>query len=89
MALGAELQDLLRMVLRQGMAPIIVGLVAGVVGAIVAGRLIGSLLFGVSANDPLTLAVVTFVVAAVALVACYIPARRAMRVDPMEALRYE
>jgi len=89
MALGAELQDLLRMVLHQGMAPVIVGLVAGVVAAIFAGRLIGSLLFGVSANDPLTLAAVAFVVAAVALVACYVPARRAMRVDPMVALRYE
>ncbi len=89
MALGAELQDLLRMVLRQGMAPVIVGLVAGVVAAIFAGRLIGSLLFGVSANDPLTLAAVTFVVVAVALVACYVPARRAMRADPMVTLRYE
>jgi putative ABC transport system permease protein len=89
MALGAELQDLLRMVLRQGMAPVIVGLVAGVAAAIFAGRLIGSLLFGVSPNDPLTLAAVTFVVVAVALVACYVPARRAMRADPMETLRYE
>ena len=89
MALGAERQDLLRMVLRQGMAPVMVGLAAGVVTSIFAGRLIRSLLFGVSANDPLTLAAVTFVVAAVALVACYVPARRAMRADPMVALRYE
>ncbi len=89
MALGANLQDLLRMVLRQGMAPVMVGLVAGVITAIFAGRLIGSLLFGVSANDPLTLAAVAFVVAAVGLVACYIPARHATRVDPIIALRYE
>jgi putative ABC transport system permease protein len=89
MALGANLQDLLRMILRQGMAPVIVGLVAGVTAAIFAGRLIGSLLFGVSANDPLTLAASTFVVVAVALVACYIPACRATRVDPMIVLRYE
>jgi putative ABC transport system permease protein len=89
MALGANLQDLLRMVLRQGMAPVIVGLVAGVITAVFAGRLIGSLLFGVSANDLLTLATVAFVVVAVALVACYIPACRATRVDPMIVLRYE
>jgi putative ABC transport system permease protein len=79
MTLGAELQDSLRMVLRQGMAPVIVGLMAGVTAAIFAGRLIGSLLFGVSANDPLTLAASAFVVAAVALVACYIPARHPRR----------
>ena len=88
-ALGAERRDLLRMVLRQGMTPVMVGLAAGVVTAIFAGRLIGSLLFGVSANDPLTLAAVVLVVATVALVACFVPARRAMRVDPMVALRYE
>jgi putative ABC transport system permease protein len=88
-ALGAERQDLLRMVLRQGMKPVIVGLAAGVVTAIFAGRLISSLLYDVSANDPLTLAAVVLVVATVALVACFVPARRAMRVDPMVALRYE
>ena len=89
MALGAELQDLLRMVIRQGMAPVLTGLAAGVVAAIFVGRVIGSLLFGVSSYDPLTLAVVAFIVSAVSLAACYIPARRAMRVDPMVALRYE
>jgi predicted permease len=89
MALGAARQDLLRMVLRQGMTPVIVGLAAGVVAALFAGRLIGSLLFDISANDPVTLATVVIVVAAVALVACFVPARRAMRVDPIVALRYE
>lgn len=89
MALGAERQDLLRIVLRQGMTPVMVGLAAGVVTSIFAGRLIGSLLFDVSANDPLTLAAVVLVVATVALLACFVPARRAMRVDPMVALRYE
>jgi predicted permease len=89
MALGAERQDLLRMVLRQGMTPAMVGLAAGVVTSIFAGRLIRSLLFDVSANDPLTLAVVVLLVATVAFAACFLPARRAMRVDPMVALRYE
>lgn len=88
-ALGANLGDLLRMVLRQGMAPVLIGLAAGVTAALFVGRLIGSLLFGVSANDPLTLATVVLVVATVALLACYVPARRASRVDPMIALRYE
>jgi predicted permease len=89
MALGAGQRDLLGMVLRQGMTPVLVGLAAGVVGALFAGRLIGSLLFDISANDPVTLATVVLVVAAVALVACFVPARRAMRVDPIVALRYE
>jgi putative ABC transport system permease protein len=89
MALGADFGDLRRMVLRQGMAPVLAGLAAGIIAAIFAGRLISSLLFGVSAHDPLTFAIVALVVAAVATLACYIPARRAMRVDPMVALRYE
>ena len=89
MALGAERQDLLRMVLRQGMTPAMVGLAAGVVTSIFAGRLIRSLLFDVSANDPLTLAVVVLLVATVVFAACFLPARRAMRVDPMVALRHE
>ncbi len=89
MALGAELRDLLGMVLRQGMAPVVVGLAGGIVAALFAGHLIASLLFGVSANDPITLAAVALVVAIVAFVACYLPARRAMHADPMTALRYE
>jgi predicted permease len=89
MALGAARQDLLRMVVYQGMTPVIVGLAAGVVTSIFAGRLIGSLLFAVSANDPLNLVVVVLVVAAAALVACLVPSLRAMHVDPMVALRYE
>ena len=89
MALGAETKNLLRMVLRQGMAPVVVGLIVGVVAATLSGQLIGSLLFGVSGHDPLTLGIVALVVAIVSAVACYIPARRAMRVDPMVALRYE
>lgn len=89
MALGAGLPELRDMVLRQGMAPVIVGVLAGMIAAVFAGRLISSLLFGVSAYDPFTLLAVVLVVTLVALVACYIPARRATEVDPMVALRYE
>jgi predicted permease len=89
LALGANLQDLLRMVFRQGMSPALMGLAVGIVVAILGGRLIASLLFGVSANDPLTFGIVGAVIACVALLACYLPARRATRVDPMIALRYE
>jgi putative ABC transport system permease protein len=88
-ALGAAPQDLLRMVLRQGMTPVLLGLLAGIAAAALAGRLISTLLFGVRAYDPLTLGVVALIVSAVALVACLVPARRATRIDPMAALRYE
>ncbi|MGC2088536.1 MAG: ABC transporter permease [Candidatus Acidiferrales bacterium] len=89
MALGAQLANLRAMILRQGMAPVLTGLAAGIGGSLVLGRLIADLLFGVRSFDPLTFACVTLVVVIVALLACYIPARRAMRVDPMVALRYE
>jgi len=69
--------------------PVIAGLAGGTFAAILAGRIVGSLLFGVSPHDPLTFALVIGVVASVGLLACYIPARRAMRVDPMTALRQE
>ena len=88
-ALGAQFSDLRRMVLRQGMTPAVAGLVAGVGAAVLSGRLIESLLFGVSPLDPPTLAVVVCVVFMVSVAACYLPARRATRVDPMVALRYE
>lgn len=71
------------------MIPVVAGLVAGVGASILTGRLIQSLLFGVSPFDPPTLATVAFAVIIVAIVACYIPARRATNVDPMVALRYE
>ncbi|MGC1106783.1 MAG: ABC transporter permease [Candidatus Acidiferrales bacterium] len=89
LALGAQLGNLRAMILRQGMAPVLAGLAAGVAASLLLGRLIAGLLFGVHAFDPLTFACVTMVVVLVALAACYIPARRAMRVDPMVALRYE
>ena len=89
MALGARGSDLRNLVLLQGMWPVVVGWASGVLAALVAGRVIRGLLFGVSAQDPLTIAGVTLVVLVTAALACYIPARRAMKVDPMVALRYE
>ena len=89
MALGADLPALLHMVVRQGMAPVLIGVGAGLIGAVLAGRLISGMLFGVSAYDPLTFCSVAVLVAGVAFAACYVPARRATRVDPIAALRYE
>jgi putative ABC transport system permease protein len=88
-ALGAQRETILWMVLRETLALAGTGLVIGIPCAIGASRLLGHMLFGVSANDPATIAVVGFVLASVAALAGYIPARRAMRVDPMIALRHE
>jgi len=87
-ALGASRRDQLRLVLRSGMSLTAIGLGIGVLGALGLTRLLASLLFGVSPRDPWTLAVVSVVLAVVAATACYMPARRATRVDPMVALRY-
>jgi putative ABC transport system permease protein len=87
MALGAERGALLRMVLRQGMAPVLGGMLLGLVGALAGGRVLRSLLFGVGTSDFFTLAAVTCFLVAVALAAMYLPARRAARSDPMVALR--
>jgi putative ABC transport system permease protein len=89
MALGAQARDVLRMVVAQGLKLIVTGLLIGVIGALLLTRLMKSLLFGVSAVDPVTFCAVSVLLTVVALLACYIPARRATRVDPMEALRYE
>ena len=89
LALGAQRSDVVKMVLRQGVTLALVGVAIGVGAALGLTRLMSSLLFGVTAHDPLTFAVVVVLLVAVALLACYVPARRAMRVDPMVALRYE
>jgi putative ABC transport system permease protein len=89
MALGAEGHDILRMVLRHGSLMAVTGVMLGMVAALGLARLITSLLFQVSATDPPTFSVVPVVLIAVALLACYIPARRATRVDPLVALRYQ
>jgi putative ABC transport system permease protein len=88
MALGAQPLDILTMVFREGFLIVAVGLLVGIAGALAAGRVVGSFL-AVSAQDPVTYVAVTGLLTIVALAACVIPARRAMRVDPMVALRYE
>jgi putative ABC transport system permease protein len=88
-ALGAQRNDILRMALSEGMKLVLFGLVVGVVGAVLLTRFLRSLLFNVTATDPLVFISIAALLAAVALLACYIPARRATRVDPLVALREE
>jgi putative ABC transport system permease protein len=89
MAMGAQTGRVLRLVVGQGMRLAGAGLVLGLLVAFAAMRVLGSLLFGVSAHDPLTFGAVSLVLAIAAVLACYIPARRATKVDPIIALRYE
>jgi putative ABC transport system permease protein len=92
MALGAEKRDLFRMVVGQGLRLAFAGLAIGVTAALILTRLLLSfsqLLYGVGASDPATLVTVSAVLISVAILACYLPARRAMRIDPIVALRYE
>jgi ABC-type antimicrobial peptide transport system permease subunit len=89
MAMGAQSGGVLRLIVGQGLRLAFGGIVVGLLVAFLAMRLLGSLLYGVSAHDPLTFAAVSFILTLAAVLACYIPARRATKVDPIIALRYE
>jgi putative ABC transport system permease protein len=89
LALGAQLSDVLRLVLRQGLKLTIIGAALGLLGAYLATRAITSVLYGVSATDPLTFVSVSGLLILVALIASYVPARRATKVEPLVALRNE
>jgi putative ABC transport system permease protein len=88
-AMGAQRRDILKLVVNEGLSLTLIGIVVGLAAASALTRFLGTLLYGVSATDPADFAAVAALFATVALAACYIPARRAMRVDPLTALRYE
>lgn len=89
MALGAQSGDVMRLIVGQGLVLALTSIVIGLVGSVALTRLMKGLLFGISATDPLTLVAISLLLALIGLLASWIPARRASRVDPMEALRYE
>jgi putative ABC transport system permease protein len=89
MALGAQARDMLSLIIRQGMALAMIGVALGLIGSFALQRVMKGLLFEVSATDPMTFVVISVLVAGAALLACYVPARRATKVDPMIALRCE
>jgi putative ABC transport system permease protein len=89
MALGAQKIDVLKMTVRQGLQLVVIGVVIGLAAALVLTRVMSSLLFGVSATDPITFVTISLVLLSVALTASYVPALRSMKVDPVIALRYQ
>ena len=89
MALGAQSGDVIRLILKQGLTLTLIGVAAGVLGALTAARVMSGLLYGVTATDPATFVAISLLLAMVALLACYLPARRAARVEPIAALRRE
>ncbi len=89
LALGASRSDILRLVIGSGLRLVLIGSAIGLAGALVLTQLLSGLLFGVSARDPITFAGIISILTAVALLACYLPARRAMKLDPLNALRYQ
>jgi putative ABC transport system permease protein len=89
LALGAQRHDVLRLIVGQGMRFVAAGVVLGLIGVFVSTRLLQSLLFGIGATDLRTMFIVTLILSAVAFLACLLPARRATRVDPVQALRSE
>jgi putative ABC transport system permease protein len=89
MALGAEPRDIMKMVLRQSIVIVVIGLVIGLAAALAGTRTIANLIVGIKPTDPVTFVTVAVVLSTIALVACWIPARRATRVSPLTALRYE
>jgi putative ABC transport system permease protein len=89
MALGARSGQVCGMVMREALRPVFAGLLLGVAAALALGRVLNSLLFGVSSRDPLTILCVVAVLSGVAALACYIPSRRAAQNDPLNALRHE
>jgi putative ABC transport system permease protein len=89
MALGAQVKDVLRLIVSQGMRMVLIGMALGLMGAFALTRVLSSLLLGVGATDLITFSGVTLLLVTVALLACYIPARRAARVDPLVVLRHE
>jgi len=89
MALGAQAHNVLALVLKQGMKLVLIGAVIGIPAALAVVQLLSSMLIGLTTSDALTIGVVTALLMGVALLACYLPARRATRVDPLKTLRYE